>query len=174
MALFRKQSKQKSETETTKDAEKKLAESKQPPKQLPPDDKPPHPAPQSKPSPATATNPPAQTGRQQKTVQLDDTNASVAYANFCRVSGTPEELIIDFGMNDDSTGMAGNTVEINQKVVINFFTAKRLQQALNVAVQRHEGVFGDLETDVSKRFTPEAIQQIQQAQQAQQPQTQPS
>ena len=175
MALFRKQPK-KSETES-KEAEQELAQSKKPTLKVPPEDKAPDPPVPAKPTQrvAAATTPPTQVGGQQRTVKLDDTKASVAYANFCRVSGTPEELIIDFGMNDDSTGVAGNTIEINQKVVINFFTAKRLQQAINVAVQRHEGVFGNLETDVAKRFTPEAIQQIQQAQQlAQQAANQPS
>ena len=32
-------------------------------------------------------------------VQLNDANALASYANFCRVTGSPEELIIDFGLN---------------------------------------------------------------------------
>jgi hypothetical protein len=38
--------------------------------------------------------------------------------------------------------------------VLNFFTAKRLAVALQMAVQRHEAAFGNLETDVQKRLQP--------------------
>jgi hypothetical protein len=77
----------------------------------------------------------------------------VCYANFCRVTGTPEELILDFGLNAQPMGLATN-VEIKQRLVLNYYTAKRLLNALAMSVQRHEGVFGVLETDVQKRVTP--------------------
>jgi hypothetical protein len=86
-------------------------------------------------------------------VQVDDSGAAVCYANFCRVTGTPEELILDFGLNAQPMGAATN-VEIKQRLVMNYFTAKRLLQALGMSVQRHEGAFGVLETDVQKRVTP--------------------
>jgi hypothetical protein len=35
---------------------------------------------------------------------------------------------------------------------MNFFTAKRLLAALQMSVQRHEAVFGVLETDIQKRL----------------------
>jgi hypothetical protein len=38
--------------------------------------------------------------------------------------------------------------------VLNFYTAKRLLQALHVSVQRHENVFGRIETDIQKRMQP--------------------
>ena len=40
---------------------------------------------------------------------------------------------------------------MKQRVVLNFYTAKRLLHALHVSVQRHEEVFGTLEVDVQKR-----------------------
>ena len=36
---------------------------------------------------------------QQVTVQVKDEDAIALYANFCRVTGSPEELIVDFGLN---------------------------------------------------------------------------
>ena len=30
-------------------------------------------------------------------LQVDDSQVVATYANFCRVTGTPEELIVDFG-----------------------------------------------------------------------------
>jgi hypothetical protein len=92
---------------------------------------------------------------QQAEVEVDDSRASVCYANFCRVTGTPEELILDSGLN--SNPMAGGPVEIKQRLILNYFTAKRLLQALHLSVQRHEQAFGALETDVQKRVVPRSL-----------------
>ena len=92
---------------------------------------------------------------QQVQVQVDDTGALCSYSNFCRVTGSPEELIIDFGLNPQPTGVPQNPIKVSQRIVVNFYTAKRLLAALSMSVQRHEQVFGVLETDVSKRVNPQ-------------------
>jgi hypothetical protein len=90
-------------------------------------------------------------------VPVDETSIAATYANFCRVTGTPEELIVDFGLNKQVVGNAPDTIQLNQRIIVNFFTAKRLAGALMMAVQRHEHAFGVLETDVQKRVvTPPA------------------
>ncbi|HMO13717.1 MAG TPA: DUF3467 domain-containing protein [Pirellulaceae bacterium] len=88
----------------------------------------------------------------QQMVQLDDRNAKCNYANFCRVTGSPEELIIDFGLNSQPIGSNDQPVEITQRIVLNFYTAKRLLHALHISVQRHESVFGEIETNIQKRM----------------------
>ncbi len=87
-------------------------------------------------------------------IPVDDTKAISCYANFCRVTGSPEELIVDFGMNAQPMGSNDRPVEIQQRIVLNFYTAKRLLHALHVSVRRHEEVFGEIETDISKRVKP--------------------
>ena len=84
-------------------------------------------------------------------VPVDETSIAATYANFCRVTGTPEELIVDFGLNKQVVGNAPDTIQLNQRIIVNFFTAKRLAAELMMAVQRHEQAFGVLETDVQKR-----------------------
>jgi hypothetical protein len=84
-------------------------------------------------------------------VQVEDKHAVTSYANFCRVTGTPEELIIDFGLNAQPFGVPTEAVAITQRIVTNYYTAKRLLHALHLSVQRHEQAFGVLETDVNKR-----------------------
>ncbi len=84
-------------------------------------------------------------------VQLDDTGIESCYANFCRVTGTPEELIIDFGLNTQPVGIPEKPIRVTQRIILNHFTAKRLLAALSMSVQRHEAAFGVLETDVRKR-----------------------
>lgn len=88
---------------------------------------------------------------QQQQVQVDDTGLQPMYMNFCRVTGTPEEIILDFGLNAEPLGRVTGPVRLTQRMVCNFYTAKRLLMALSVAVQRHERAFGVLETDVNKR-----------------------
>ncbi len=85
-------------------------------------------------------------------IEVDDTKAISCYANFCRVTGTPEELIIDFGLNPQPFIMPPpHPVPITQRIVTNYFTAKRMLHALQLTLQRHEAVFGVLEPDVQKR-----------------------
>ncbi len=92
-------------------------------------------------------------------VQIDDTKAVASYANFCRVTGTPEELIIDFGLNPQPMGVPTQPIVITQRIITNFFTAKRMLHALQLTVQHHEATFGVLETDVQKRVRPGPMSQ---------------
>jgi hypothetical protein len=98
--------------------------------------------------------PQQQPQQQQMQVDVDDTHVIAAYANFCRVTGSPEELIIDFGLNPQPVGMPKNPIQVTQRCIVNYYTAKRLLHALSLSVQRHEAVFGVLETDIQKRVKP--------------------
>jgi len=100
--------------------------------------------------------PPAAPAQQQQMVQVevDDSHVTASYANFCRVTGSPEELIIDFGLNPQPVGIPKNPIGVSQRVIVNYYTAKRLLHALSLSVQRHEAVFGVLETDIQKRVKP--------------------
>ena len=85
-------------------------------------------------------------------IQIEDGNILGTYSNFCRVVGTPEELLIDFGLNPQAVGIPTEPIKVTQRLIVNFFTAKRLLGALSMAVQRHESAFGTLETDIQKRL----------------------
>ena len=108
-------------------------------------------------------NPPAQpiaadaAQQQRQQIPIDDSKAMALYANFCRVTGTPEELIIDFGLNPQPFGVPSEPVAITQRIVTNYYTAKRMLYALHLTVQRHEQTFGALETDVQRRVQPGAM-----------------
>jgi len=84
-------------------------------------------------------------------IPFDDSHVRAAYANFCRVTGTPEEVIIDFGLNPQPIGIPTTPIVVSERIVTNFFTAKRMLFALQATIQRHEQVFGELEIDVQKR-----------------------
>jgi hypothetical protein len=89
-------------------------------------------------------------------IKVDDSKVHACYANFCRVTGTPEELIIDFALNPQPVGVPTEPIVITQRLVTNFYTAKRLLSALAMTIQRHEQAFGVLETNIQKRITPAA------------------
>jgi len=115
---------------------------------------------ESAPAPEGQAQPP-QAQAQRIQVQIDDAKALASYANFCRVTGTPEELIIDFGLNPQPVGLPTQPIVITQRIITNFFTAKRMLHALQLTVQRHEATFGVLETDIQKRVRPGFMQQQQ-------------
>ena len=89
--------------------------------------------------------------QQQQTLKVDDSAVMAAYSNFCRVSSTPEELILDLGLNPNPYTPGEVTVKVSQRIIMNHYTAKRLLSALSMALQRHEQAFGVLETDVRRR-----------------------
>lgn len=105
------------------------------------------------PAPAAET-PSASAPAPRMQVRVDDSKVTAAYSNFCRVTGTPEELIVDFGLNPQPYGVPTEPVAVSQRIVTNYYTAKRLAHALQMTIQRHEAAFGVLETDVQKRVTP--------------------
>ncbi len=88
---------------------------------------------------------------QRPQIQIDDSKVTATYSNFCRVTGTPEELIIDFGLNPQPFGVPTQPIPVTQRIVMNFFTAKRTLHALQLTLERHEAAFGVLETDVQRR-----------------------
>jgi len=89
--------------------------------------------------------------QQQQQIQVDDSRALAGYANFCRVTGTPEEVILDLGLNAQPVGVPTGPVNITHRLILNYYTAKRLLGALHMTIQRHEAAFGVLEIDVQKR-----------------------
>tara|TARA_R110002095_G_scaffold188226_6_gene165722 strand:- start:9303 stop:9662 length:360 start_codon:yes stop_codon:yes gene_type:complete len=89
--------------------------------------------------------------QQQQQVKVNDDNIVASYANFCRVSSTPEELILDLGLNPQPLDPSNTEITVGQRIILNHYTAKRLLSALSMALQRHEQAFGVLETDIRKR-----------------------
>ncbi|MBX9680112.1 MAG: DUF3467 domain-containing protein [Gemmataceae bacterium] len=82
----------------------------------------------------------------------DYASLSTVYTNFCRVSVTPEELVLDFGLNPSMQPTQAEPIKLTHRVVMNFYTAKRLMMALMNVVQQHEGTYGALELDFQRRI----------------------
>jgi|SRR5579884_3314073 len=87
----------------------------------------------------------------QPEVVLNEKGAHAAYSNFARVTATPEEVIIDFALNPNPFLAGKQEVSVSQRLIMNFYTAKRLLSALAMTLQRHEQTFGSVELDVRRR-----------------------
>ena len=99
---------------------------------------------------SSTSSPVAQEQRAQ--VRVDASQVHAVYANFSRVTGTTEEVIIDLGLNTLAQGIPTEPIRLDSRVVLNFFTAKRLLGALQLTIERHEKAFGPIQIDVRKRL----------------------
>src|SRR5206468_9481056 len=90
---------------------------------------------------------------QQQTTEVvvDDSGTLPSYSNFCRVTATPEEVILDFGLNPQPFATGRQEVKANLRIVTNFYIAKLLLTAMGMTIQRHEQTFGAIELDVRRR-----------------------
>ncbi|MEX0775045.1 MAG: DUF3467 domain-containing protein [Phycisphaeraceae bacterium] len=90
-------------------------------------------------------------GGQQIQIQVDDSDAPVSYCTLVRVGGSAEEIVLDFSGPLRPTGAKSAVMQVEQRIFMNPWAAKRLAMALSQAIQRYEDAYGDLELDERKR-----------------------
>ena len=101
-----------------------------------------------------------QTGQRQIRVSVDERDMQASYANAFRTNGTAEEVMLDFGLNtmvppSQGQEQPGIIFKVTDRVILNYYSAKRLAITLSQLIRRHEEQFGELEMDVAKRRTGE-------------------
>jgi hypothetical protein len=90
---------------------------------------------------------------QQIHIPVDAANRETVYVNFPQVHMTNDEVFLDLAAFAGVTNpSAPEPIVITHRVVMNFFTAKRLADLLRAAVARHEQMFGAIELDVNRRL----------------------
>ena len=97
-----------------------------------------------------------QTGQQQVALRMDEREMNTTYANAFRANGTAEEVLLDFGLNTlippaTEQGQPEIIFKVNERVIMNYYSAKRLAITLSQLIRRHEQQFGELELDAAKR-----------------------
>jgi hypothetical protein len=95
-------------------------------------------------------------GTQEVLLRVDERNLKTTYANAFRTNATAEEVLLDFGLNllappSKEGGQPDIIFQVNERIILNYFQAKRLALALGQLIRRHEEQFGELELDVNKR-----------------------
>jgi hypothetical protein len=76
----------------------------------------------------------------------DDSEIVNSYANVCNVMGTREEMMILFGTNQGviSADQKEVKVKLSNRIVLNPYAAKRLQQLLEIGLKEYESRYGEL------------------------------
>ena len=103
-----------------------------------------------------------QTGQGQIQVRIDERNMETTYANAFRTNTTAEEVMVDFGLNlltrapqqqqEGGEQQPGEIqFKVNERVVMNYYTAKRLALTLGQVIRRHEQQFGELKLNAADR-----------------------
>lgn len=104
----------------------------------------------------------AQTGQQQVRLRIDQSRMTSTYANAFRSSTTAEEIMLDFGLNQVVQARQADPArpnepigeilfEVNHRIVLNYYTAKRLAITLGQIIRRFEDQFGELKLNVAER-----------------------
>lgn len=103
---------------------------------------------------------PQQPQGQQVQVAINDAEMASVYVNFFRVTGNPDEVLLDLGMYSQVMAATGpEPIELSHRLVMNFVTAKKLAEVLRVVVARHEQAFGVVELDPNRRLRVQPQQQ---------------
>jgi hypothetical protein len=93
---------------------------------------------------------------QEVVLRLDERNLRSSYANAFRTNATAEEVLLDFGLNlltppSRQGGQPEIMFQMGERIIMNYYQAKRLALTLGQIIRRHEEQFGEIELDVNKR-----------------------
>lgn len=97
-----------------------------------------------------------QTGNQKVRLRIDQRDMDTCYANSFRPIASTEEILLDFGINQaqpsQSEGTAAEIVfDVDSRVIMNYYTAKRLAMSLTQIVNQYESQFGELKLNAADR-----------------------
>jgi len=92
---------------------------------------------------------------QRPNLRMDESALETHYTNVTRVTAGPEEVIVDFGMSaPDPRDPKQQRGSFTDRLIMNYYNAKRLAVTLNATVARYEKAFGSIELDARKRQIP--------------------
>ena len=87
------------------------------------------------------------------TPSVDASALKTSYANVCRIAQTPNEVIVDFGMNPNFFGnILDEPLKLDNRIILSHDAAKRLCLHLTATIQNYEARYGTIELDVTKRL----------------------
>ena len=83
--------------------------------------------------------------QQQIKVHWNTDKLKSSYANFCNATSTREEVVLNFGVNQNwERTPADMEIELEHRVVLSPFAAKRLNQLLSKLITEYETRYGEL------------------------------
>jgi hypothetical protein len=96
-------------------------------------------APKTNAAPTAAQPPQAQPPQaQQQMARVNTTNLKTSYCNMCSTNTTREEVVLNFGVNQNWDRPESPEVSLEHRIILSPFLAKRLSQLLNKVVEDYE------------------------------------
>lgn len=82
----------------------------------------------------------------QPQIRLNTTGIKSSYCNMCNANTTREEVVLNFGVNQnwDRGGQSDLEVALEHRIILSPFAAKRLSQMLGKLIEEYEGRYGEL------------------------------
>ncbi len=94
-------------------------------------------------------------GADDNSPNIDTATLRTTYANVCRIAQTPNEMIVDFGLNPNFFGnILPEPLRLETRIILSHDAAKRLALHLASAIRDYEAKYGVIELDISKRVKP--------------------
>ena len=82
---------------------------------------------------------------QQVRVKWNTSALKSSYANFCNATSTREEVVLNFGVNHNwERSPQEMEIDLEHRVVLSPFAAKRLNQLLSKLITEYESRYGQL------------------------------
>jgi hypothetical protein len=103
-----------------------------------------------------------QTGNSSIKLRVDRSGVHSTYANAFRPHATTEEIILDLGLNQllqpfnpgqtpAEQGESEILFEVTSRIILNYYTAKRLAMSLGQMIRQYEHQFGELKLNAAER-----------------------
>ena len=81
----------------------------------------------------------------QPQIRLNTSNLKSTYCNMCNANTTREEVVLNFGVNQNwDRGQSDLEVALEHRIILSPFAAKRLSQMLEKLIVEYEGRYGEL------------------------------
>jgi hypothetical protein len=88
---------------------------------------------------------PAEGQAQMPKVKWDTGGLKSTYCNFVNATSTREEVVLNFGVNQNWDRMAGEVeIELGHRIILSPFAAKRLTDLLQKLMAEYENRYGEL------------------------------
>jgi Protein of unknown function (DUF3467) len=98
---------------------------------------------------------PNTTTEQGLNIRWDDSAMRSAYANVCNVTGTREEIVLLFGVNQNWTNATKELViQLLDRIILSPFAAKRLNLLLSRVLKEYETRYGQLPIEAGENPRP--------------------
>ncbi len=97
-------------------------------------------------TPPTETPAATEPARGQQRLHFDTSSVKSTYCNVCNATSTREEVVINFGVNKtwDMSTTREMEVQVEHRIILSPFAAKRLQDLLTRLMTEHEQRHGAL------------------------------